>query len=185
MPIFPQFYSKNGSNNLSIYGQIFLHFFYPDYPEFSINFWRMLGSGPKKTVVGEILRCFFENLLLDGEMLKIASLDVLLAGEMLKIASLDVLLAGEMLKIVSLDVLLAGEKLKKKMECASGWGNVKNFFENVLLAGEILKEIKMLKMGGTMFVHIRHQYTNMVPPIFNIFIFFRISPARSTFRKSF
>ena len=23
--------------------------------------------------------------------------------------------------------------------CASGWGNVKNFFENVLLAGEILK----------------------------------------------
>ena len=58
-----------------------------------------------------------------------------------------------------------------------------NFFENVLLAGEILKKLKMLKMGGTMFVHIRHQYTNMVPPIFNIFNFFRISPARSTFSK--
>ena len=117
---------------------------------------------------------------------------------------MDVLLAGEMLKIVSCasgwgnvknkkwNVLLAGEKLKKKMECASGWGNVKNFFENVLLAGEILKKLKMLKMGGTMFVHIRHQYTNMVPPIFNIFNFFRISPekhisppARSTFSKKF
>ena len=67
-------------------------------------------------MVGEILRFFFENLLLAGEMLKIASLDVLLAGEMLKSVSLDVLLAGE-----------AGEKLKKKMKCASGWGNV-NFF---------------------------------------------------------
>ena len=68
----------------------------------------------KKPVVGEILRFFFENLLLAGEMLKIASLDVLLAGEMLKIASLDVLLAGEMLKSVSLDVLLAGEMFKIK-----------------------------------------------------------------------
>ena len=26
--------------------------------------------------------------------------------------------------------------------CASGWGNVKNFFENVLLAGEMLKSEK-------------------------------------------
>ena len=26
--------------------------------------------------------------------------------------------------------------------CASGWGNVKNFFENVLLAGEMLKNEK-------------------------------------------
>ena len=26
--------------------------------------------------------------------------------------------------------------------CASGWGNVKNFFENVLLAGEMLKSAK-------------------------------------------
>ena len=26
--------------------------------------------------------------------------------------------------------------------CASGWGNVKNFFENVLLAGEMLKSQK-------------------------------------------
>ena len=36
------------------------------------------------------------------------------------------------------NVLLAGEMLKS----ASGWGNVKNFFENVLLAGEILKKLK-------------------------------------------
>ena len=97
-----------------IYGQ-FLHFFYPNDPEFSINFWRMLAKiWTKKPVVGEILRFFFDNLLLAGEMLNIASLDVLLAGEMLKIASLDVLLAGEMLKIVSLDVLLTGEMLKIK-----------------------------------------------------------------------
>ena len=112
---FPQFHSKNGSKHLSIYGQKCLsHFFYPEYPEFSINFWRMLGSGPKKTCGWENLKIFFENLLLAGETLKTASLDVLLAGEMLKIASLDVLLAGEMLKIVSLDVLLAGEMLKVK-----------------------------------------------------------------------
>ena len=40
-------------------------------------------------------------------------------------------------------------------ENASGWGNVKFFFENVLLAGEILKKLKKLKVGGTMFVHTR------------------------------
>ena len=39
------------------------------------------------------------------------------------------------------------------MKCASGWGSVKNFFENVLLTGETLKKVKMLKMGGAMFVH--------------------------------
>ena len=118
-------------------------------------------------------------------MLKITSLNVLLAGEMLKIASLDVLVARENVKTCvsgyasgwgdvknkKWNVLLAGEKkLKKDMKCASGCGNVKNVFENVLLTGEILKKLKMLKLGGgTMFVHIRHQYTNMVPPIFNIF----------------
>ena len=44
-------------------------------------------------------------------------------------------------------------KVQEKMKCASGWGNVKNFFENVPLTGEILKKLKMLKMGGTMFVY--------------------------------
>ena len=69
-------------------------------------------------------------------------------------------------------------------ENASGWGNVKSvFFENVLLAGEILKKLKMLKVGGTMFVS--RMCTNIVPPTFNIFNFFRISPARSTFSKKF
>ena len=34
------------------------------------------------------------------------------------------------------------------MKCASGWGKVNFFFENVLLAGEFQKG-KMLKMGGT------------------------------------
>ena len=57
------------------------------------------------------------------------------------------------------------------------------FFENVLLAGEILKKLKMLKVGGTMFVS--RVCTNIVPPTFNIFNFFRISPARSTFSKKF
>ena len=65
------------------------------------------------------------------------------------------LLAGEMLKTVSMHVLLAGEMLKTAkaafnispvgaifFENASGWGNVKKFFENVLLAGEILKKLK-------------------------------------------
>ena len=67
-------------------------------------------------------------------------------------------------------MLLAGEMLKV-------------FFENVLLAGEILKKLKMLKVGGTMFVS--RVCTNIVPPTFNIFNFFRISPARSTFSKKF
>ena len=99
MPIFPSFIAKMTQNKL-VYIYIYIDnrfaFFNPEYPEFSINFWRMLGSGTKKTLVGEILRFFFENMLLAGEMLKIAYLDVLLAGEMLKFASLDVLLAGEM-----------------------------------------------------------------------------------------
>ena len=85
-----------------------------------------------------------------------------------------------MLKTVSMHVLLAGEMLKTAKAIfnispvgglffwnASAWGNVKNFFENVLLAGEILKKLKMLKVGGTMFVHTR--LTNIVPPTFNIF----------------
>ena len=96
MPVFPQFYSKNDSKQICLYIDNCFAFFNPAYPEFSINFWRMLGSGTKKSLVGEILRFFFENMLLAGEMLKIAYLDVLLAGEMLKFASLDVLLAGEM-----------------------------------------------------------------------------------------
>ena len=70
-------------------------------------------------------------------------------------------------------MLLAGEMLKVFFFFF--------FFENVLLAGEILKKLKMLKVGGTMFVHTR--LTNIVPPTFNIFNFFRISPARSTFSK--
>ena len=53
----------------------------------------------------------------------------------------------------------------------------------MLLAGEILKKLKMLKVGGTMFVS--RVCTNIVPPTFNIFNFFRISPARSTFSKKF
>ena len=75
------------------------------------------------------------------------------------------------------------------MECASGWGKVTKkkwnvllagemlnvffffFFENVLLTGVILKKLKMLKMGGAMFVHIRHQYKNMVPPILTFLTF--------------
>ena len=85
-----------------------------------------------------------------------------------------VLLAGEMLKTVSMHVLLAGEMF---------FFIFFFFFENVLLAGEILKKLKMLKVGGTMFVS--RVCTNIVPPTFNIFNFFRISPARSTFSKSF
>ena len=49
------------------------------------------------------------------------------------------------------------------MKYASGWGNVKNFFEKMLLTGEILKKLKMLKWGEPCLCT-RHQYTNMVPP---------------------
>ena len=69
------------------------------------------------------------------------------------------------------------------MECASGWGKVKNFIKNVLLTGEILKKLKMLKMGGNHVCAQGIDTQNMVPPIFNIFNFFRISQARSTFLK--
>ena len=126
----PQFYSKNGSNKF-VHIWTDLCIFCPEYPEFSINFWRMLGSGKnlwlgKIVVWGNLKMFFFENLLLAGELLNIASLNVLLAGEMLKIASLNVLLAGEVLKIASLDVLLAREMLK-------------TVSLDVLLAGEMLK----------------------------------------------
>ena len=69
MPIFTKFYSKNGSKMSSYMDKCFA-FFDPEYPEFSISFWRMLGSGQESPVVGDILRFFFENLLLAGEMLK-------------------------------------------------------------------------------------------------------------------
>ena len=100
-------------------------------------------------------------------MLKIASLDVLLGWGNVKNCIFGCASGwGNVKKYVSgcasgwgnvknekWNVLLAGEKLKKKMKCASGWGNVKNSFGNVLLTGESLKKLKMLKMGGTMFVH--------------------------------
>ena len=69
------------------------------------------------------------------------------------------------------------------LKSASGWGNVKKlssmhvllageyvFFFFVLLAGEILKKLKMLKVGGTMFVS--RVCTNIVAPTFNILTFF-------------
>ena len=108
---------------------------------------------------------------------------MLLAGEMLKTVSMHVLLAGEMLKTAKAVFNISPVGAILFFENASGWGNVKSFFENVLLAGEILKKLKMLKVGGTMFVS--RVCTNIVPPTFNIFNFFRISPARSTFSKKF
>ena len=68
-------------------------------------------------------------------------------------------------------------------ENASGWGNVKSFFEDVLLAGEILKKLKMSKVGGTMFVS--RVCTNIVPPTFNIFNFLEVPQPEAHFRKSF
>ena len=67
-------------------------------------------------------------------------------------------------------VLLAGEMLK-------------TFFENVLLAGEILKKLKMLKMGRTMFVYrcLVHKHGS----IFNIFNFLEFPQSEAHFRKSF
>ena len=60
--------------------------------------------------------------------------------------------------------------------CASGWGNLKNIFENVLLAVEILKKVKNVKKRGrTMFVY-------QWPEAHSIFSF---SPARSTFHFLF
>ena len=70
-------------------------------------------------------------------------------------------------------MLLAGEMLK-------------NFFENVLLPWEILKKFKMLKMGGENYVcAYKASIHKHGPPIFNMFNFFRISQARSTFSKKF
>ena len=57
------------------------------------------------------------------------------------------------------------------------------FFENVLLAGEILKKLKMLKVGGTMFVHTR--LTNIVPPTFTFLIFLEFPQPEAHFRKNF
>ena len=56
-------------------------------------------------------------------------------------------------------VLLAGKMLKLFCvpKCASSWGNAEN--------------VQMLKMGGTMSVHIRHRYTNMAPPILTFLTF--------------
>ena len=72
------------------------------------------------------------------------------------------------------------------LSLSSGWGNVKNkkwnvllagemlktFFlsENVLVTGEILKRVKMLKMGEPCLCT-RHRYTNIAPPIFYILTF--------------
>ena len=81
----------------------------------------------------------------------------------------NVLLAGEMLKIEKPTFNFPQWERFLGGLCASGWGNVKKCFENVLLAGEmlksekptfnislageILKKLKMLKMGWTMFVY--------------------------------
>ena len=158
----------------------------------------MLGSGPKKPVVGKILRFFFENLLLAGEMLKIASLDVLLAGEMLKIASLDVLLAGEMLKIVSLDVLLAGEMLKSAKPTFSIPQWERFFGGYVLLAGEMLKlfrncasgwgnskKLKLLKNGGNHVCAQGIDTQTWFPPLLTFLLFFEFPQPDAHFRKSF
>ena len=135
-----------------------------------------------------------KNLLLAGEMLKSAkqTFNISPVGGFFFCKSAsgwgnvknffeNVLLAGEMLKSAKQTFNISPVGAFFLFENASGWGNVKSFFKNVLLAGEILKKLKMLKVGGTMFVS--RVCTNIVPPTFNIFNFFRISPARSTFSK--
>ena len=81
------------------------------------------------------------------------------------------LLAGEMLKVFLKMCFWLGNVKSEKPTfyispvgaffflgggglCASGWGNVKNFFENVLLAGEMLKSEKPtfnISRGGMCF----------------------------------
>ena len=67
MPLFPQFYSKNGSNNCP-YMDNFFAIFGSSVSVLSINFWRILECEPKKTSFGGSGK----NLLLAGEMLKTA-----------------------------------------------------------------------------------------------------------------
>ena len=82
------------------------------------------------------------------------------------------LLVGEMLKMFLKMCFWLGKCLKVKNQlltfpqwelfwgglCASGWGNVKSFFENVLLAGEMLKSAKQTfnisPVGGFFFVKV-------------------------------
>ena len=111
MPILPSFIA-NMAQNICPYMDN-LHFFYPEYPEFSINFWRVLGSGPKTcgwgnlkiflsaSGWGNVKNCIFGCASGWGNVKNciFRSLDVLLAGEMLKRVTLDVLLAGEVLKM--------------------------------------------------------------------------------------
>ena len=72
MPLFPQFYSKNGSKKFVHIWTNFLHFFGSSVSVLSINSWRILECEPKKLLLGVILSVFWENLLLAGEMLKTA-----------------------------------------------------------------------------------------------------------------
>ena len=58
-------------------------------------------------------------------------------------------------------------------------------FENVLLAGEILKKTNNVKKGGTMFVYRCLRCTNMVPPILNILTFLEFPQSEAHCRKSF
>ena len=62
MPLFPQFYSKNGSKICPYMGQIFLHSFGSSVSVFSINFWRILECEPKKTSFGGNIKCILGKI---------------------------------------------------------------------------------------------------------------------------
>ena len=133
---------------------------------------------------------FFEDVLLAAEMLKsekptfnISPVGALFWGVVCFWLG-NVLLAGEMLKSAKPTFNISPVGAFFWGLCASGWGNVKKFFENVLLAGEILNKLKMLNMGGTMFVY-RCLVHKHVSPHFNIFNFLAFAQSEAHFRKKF
>ena len=82
-------------------------------------------------------------------------------------------------------MLLAGEKLKKKRKCGSGWGNVKNLFENVLLIGEILKKLKMFKNGGSHVCAQGIDTQTWLPPFLTFLTFLEFPQPEAHFKKKF
>ena len=61
-------------------------------------------------------------------------------------------------------------KVRDKMKCASGWGKVKKlfFFRKCASGWGNSKKGKMLKMGGTMFVHKASIHKHSSPPFLTL-----------------
>ena len=118
-------------------GHLSLHFFYPEYFKFSINFWRMLGSGQKTCGWGNLKIFFWKSASGWGNVKNFifgcasgwGNAKNCIFGCASGWGNANNRVSGcasgwGNVQIKKWNVLLAGEKLKKKMKCASGWGNV-------------------------------------------------------------